>query len=191
REQRFKQILIAGLVLVVLFITAIVAAMFAIINTREANNQRALAEKSALEANNQKKEADNQRSIAEKNAKEAYNQKEIAEKNAKEAYNQKLSAEKNLNEANKQRAIAEENASLTTKRQIQFYQELGRSKLLNNDALSASLYLSEAYRISYNNRKTDQYPVLLFLLAQAMKSIELQKASLQGHSDIVYSAAFS
>jgi WD40 repeat protein/serine/threonine protein kinase len=82
---------------------------------------------------------------------------------------------------NKQR----EDSVQEAKRQLlELYEEQGRQELLNGNALTASVYLSEVYRSGKESES------LRFMLAQAMRPIDARVASM-AHSNEVISAVFS
>jgi len=94
--------------------------------------------------------------------------------------------------AQKQRQLREEKAEADRQRQqaqdrlVALYREQGRRALLNeNNAWRAAVYLSQAYQ------EGDRGPALRFLLAQAMQPFNALRAILIGHTDRVYSPAFS
>ncbi len=65
------------------------------------------------------------------------------------------------------------------------YVEQGRQELLQGRALHAVVYLSEVYQAG------EMEPMLRFLLAQAMQSVDAQIVSFNGHADGVSAVAFS
>jgi WD40 repeat protein len=65
------------------------------------------------------------------------------------------------------------------------YVEQGQQELLQGQALHATVYLSKAYQAG------ETEPMLRLLLAQAMRSVEAELASLEGHTSGVESAQFS
>ena len=96
-----------------------------------------------------------------------------------QASNQQLEVEKA--EANTQRQAA----TTRTQQAQQRYIEQGRQELLQGRPLKAVGYLSEAYQSGATG------PVLLMLLADVMRYIDVQLASLEDHTSRVTSAQFS
>jgi conflict system STAND superfamily ATPase/WD40 domain-containing protein len=100
-----------------------------------------------------------------------------------QASNQQLAVEKA--EANTQRQMATAREQQAQQRLAALYIEQGRQELLQGNPSKAVVYLSEAYQ----SRATG--PVLRMLLADAMRSIDVQLTSLEGHTGGVWSARFS
>jgi hypothetical protein len=97
--------------------------------------------------------------------------------------NRQLEVEKA--EANTQRQAATTQAQQAQQRLAALYTEQGRQELLQGSPSKAVVYLSEAYQ----NGATG--PVLGVLLADAMRPIDAQLASLEGHTSAVTAAQFS
>jgi WD40 repeat protein/serine/threonine protein kinase len=70
-------------------------------------------------------------------------------------------------------------------RLLESYEEQGRQELLDGNLLRASVYLSEAYRQGGDSVS------LRYMLAQAMRPVDAQLLTLEGHNDIVVSSDFS
>ena len=92
-----------------------------------------------------------------------------------QATNQQLEVEKA--EADTQRQAATERAQQVQQRLVALYTERGRQDLLQGSPLKAAIYLSEAYQGGETG------PELRMLLADAMRPIDVQAASLEGHTD--------
>src|SRR5215510_11137895 len=65
------------------------------------------------------------------------------------------------------------------------YVEQGRQEWLQGNAMRAVAYLSEAYQMGETGKP------LLFLLKQAMHTLDVQRTVLQGHKREVQAVAFS
>jgi hypothetical protein len=100
-----------------------------------------------------------------------------------QASNQQLAVEKE--EANTQRQVATTREQQAQQRLAALYTEQGRQALLQGSPSKAMVYLSEAYQ----GGATGQ--VLRMLLADAMRPIDAQLASLEGHTNSMESAQFS
>ena len=88
--------------------------------------------------------------------------------------NQQLEVEKA--EANTQRQAATAREQQAQQRLVALYTEQGRQELLQGSPLKAAIYLSEAYQGGETG------PALRMLLADAMRPIDAQAASLEGHT---------
>ena len=91
-------------------------------------------------------------------------------------------------EGTKRASFAEEivaRAQQAQQRLAALYTEQGRQELLQGSPLKAVMYLSEAYQGGETG------PTLRLLLADAMRPIDAQLASLEGHTDLVWAAQFS
>ena len=149
----------------------------------QANAQRAEANAKRAETNAELERKTSKKFLEEK--KRAEESSELAKQEKKRAEEQQQLAENNELEASRQTKLAKQSTYKVQQKVLEVYEDRGRQEILLGNPLVAALYLSEAYRLG----KSD--PILKYLLAESMRTVDAQLLSLDKHNKEVYLAEFS